>query len=148
MNEADVMAAMRRHLESLFPVTCPLCQRVYPDLRDYVLNTELQGDAIPYDAEMGNWQPLRPLGNVTLANCRCGNTLALTSEGMPLMKQWRLLNWARIEIKKRQTTPRELLNYLREVICAQVASEPARAYTETEETSPRGGFMPSAEMAH
>lgn len=148
MNEADVTAAMRRHLESLFPLTCPLCQRVYPDLRDYVVNTELQGDAIPYDAEMGNWQPLRPLGNVTLANCRCGNTLALTSEGMPLTKLWRLLNWARLEIKQRKTTPRELLNYLREVICAQVAAEPARASSEKTTGAQGGYFITSAKLMH
>lgn len=122
MSEAEVVAAMRKHLEGLFPLVCPLCQRCYTTLRDYLQNTEHQGDAIPFDAELGRWQPLRPIGTVTLANCRCGNTIGLSSEGMPLLQLWPLLNWARIETKKRNQTPRELLNYLREVICNQVLS--------------------------
>ncbi len=127
MNEAEVVAAMRRHLESQFPKTCPLCQREFGSLREYLINTAPHGDAVPYDAEMGNWQPLRPLGTVTLANCRCGNTLALTSEGMPLTKLWRLLNWARIETQRRRTTPRELVTHLRDVIGTQVLAEPLLA---------------------
>ena len=123
MSEADVVAAMRQHLEGHFPLTCPVCQQGYATLRDYLLQTECQGDAIPFDAELGNWRPLRPLGAVTLANCRCGNTLGLSSEGMPLPQLWRLLNWARVETQKRQQTPRELLNYLREEICTQVLAE-------------------------
>ena len=124
MNEAEVVAAMRRHLEGHFPLVCPLCQHRYATFREYLLNTEHQGDAIPFDAELGNWQPLRPVGTVTLSNCRCGNTLGLSSEGMPLPQLWRLLNWARIETQKRQQTPRELLNDLREAICSQVLGEP------------------------
>jgi hypothetical protein len=141
MNEAEVVTAMRRHLESQFPVACPLCQRVFHDLREYLLNTEHQGDAVPYDAEMGNWRPLRPVGTVTLSNCRCGNTLALTSEGMPLVKLWSLLNWARIETKKRKITPRELLNHLRELICTQVLGEPEDAKAEKLETAVGAGIM-------
>lgn len=127
MTQAEVVTAMRQHLEALFPLDCPLCQRHYPNFRNYLQNTEHQGDAIPYDAELGRWQPLRPVGTVTLANCRCGNTLVLSSEGMPLVQLWSLLNWALIETQKRQQTPRELLNYLREVLCAQVLAEPDQA---------------------
>lgn len=123
ISEADVVATMRQHLERHFPLSCPMCQQGYATLRDYLLQTEHQGDAIPFDAELGNWRPLRPLGTVTLANCRCGNTLGLSSEGMPLPQLWRLLNWARVETQKRQQTPRELLNYLRREICTQVLAE-------------------------
>lgn len=123
MSEAEVVTAIRRHLEGLFPLSCPLCQKLFHTFREYLQNTEHQGDAIPYDAELGHWQPLRPVGTVSLANCRCGNTLVLSSEGMPLTKLWRLLNWVRIETKKRNQTPRELLNYLRDVLCAQVLGE-------------------------
>ncbi len=126
MSEAEVVEAMRRHLEGQFPLTCPFCQHRYATLRDYLQNTKHQGDAIPYDAELGRWRPLRPIGTVTLANCPCGNTLGLTSEGMPLLQLWKLLHWARNETKKRQQTPRELLNYLREVICTQVLAKPER----------------------
>lgn len=124
MTEAQVVTAIREHLESLFPLACPLCQRQYTTFREYLQNTEHQGDAIPYDAELGHWQPLRPVGTVTLANCRCGNTLVLSSEGMPLIRLWALLNWARTETQKRKQTPRVLLNYLRDVLCAQVLGEP------------------------
>lgn len=121
--EAEVVAATRKYLERHFPLVCPLCQQRYTTLREYLLNTEHQGDAIPFDAELGIWKPHRPIGTVTLANCRCGNTLSLSSEGAPLVQLWRLLDWARIETQRRQQTPRELLNYLREVICTQVLSE-------------------------
>jgi len=123
ISEADVVATMRQHLEGHFPLSCPVCEKRYDTLRDYLLETEQQGDAIPFDAELGNWHPLRPLGSVTLANCRCGNTLGLSSEGMPLPRLWQLMNWARIEIQKRQQTPRELLNYLRGEIFTQVLGE-------------------------
>lgn len=125
MREAEVVAATRKHLEGHFPLVCPLCQHRYPTLREYLLNTEHQGDAIPFDAELGIWRPQRPIGTVTLANCRCGNTLGLSSEGLPLIQLWRLLSWARIETQRREQTPRELLNYLREVICTQVLTEPS-----------------------
>jgi hypothetical protein len=42
---------------------------------------------------------------------------ALTSDGMPLLRLWSLLGWAKVETKKRGMTPKELLNYLREEIC-------------------------------
>lgn len=124
MTEAEVVTTMRQHLESLFSLSCPVCQRLYPTFREYIQNTKHEGDAVPYDAELGNFQPLRTVGTVTLANCRCGNTLVLSSEGMPLLTLWSLLNWGRVEIQKRNQTPRELLNYLRDAICNQVLSEP------------------------
>ncbi len=79
---------------------------------------------MPYDADAGNWNPAHPMGTVTYANCRCGTTLALTSEGMPLVRLWSLLNWARMETRQRRVTPQDLLNYLREEICKQVLAAP------------------------
>lgn len=126
MNEADVIRQMRAHLEGLFPKTCPNCQRTYATLRQYLQVTTHQGSAIPYDAMAGNWQPWKPIGTVTLANCPCGSTLALTSHGMPLPQLWRLLSWARGETQRRGMSPQELLNYLREEICKQVLAGPAK----------------------
>ncbi len=60
MTEADVIAAMRKHLEDCFPKTCSSCGREYASFREYVENTTHAGSAMPYDAEMGNWMPLRP----------------------------------------------------------------------------------------
>ena len=129
MTEAEVVSMMREHLEGLFPKVCPTCQRRFATLREYLLTTEHVGSAIPFDAEMDNWNPEEPIGTATFSNCPCGNTMALTSEGMPLARLWSLLNWARIETRKRSMTPRELLNHLREEICKQVLAAPERGDT-------------------
>ena len=127
MTEAEVIRIMREHLEGLFPKTCSNCQRKFGTLREYLQATTHLGPAIPYDAELGDWQPMWPRGTMTLANCSCGNTLALSSAGMPLSQLWLLLAWARDETKKCGMTPQELLNHLREEICKQVLAEIGRA---------------------
>ena len=124
MTEAEVVRIMREHLEGLFPKVCNNCKRRYATLREYLLTTEPVGPAMPYDAEMGDWNPLYPLGTATYANCRCGNTLALTSDGMPLSRLWSLLSWARSETERRGLTPQELLNHLRDEITKQVLATP------------------------
>jgi hypothetical protein len=123
MTEAEVIRIMRQHLEGQFPKTCPNCETVYPTLKNYLQNTNILGSAISYDAEFRNWKPTQPLGTLTYANCRCGGTMSLSSEGLPLWRLWRLLNWARIETKKREMAPNDLLNYLRDEICKQVLGE-------------------------
>jgi len=128
--EAEVIEIMRAHLESQFPKVCFNCKRTYYSLREYLSITRHQGEAMPYDADAGDWNPLHPMGTVTYANCPCGSTLALTSHGMPLLKLWSLLNWARTETRKRGMTPQDLLNYLREEICKQVLAEPSQSTTE------------------
>ena len=110
---------MRAHLEAQFPRACSNCRRSFATLREYLLNTDYVGDA-PHDAEAGDWRPKAPMGTMTYANCRCGSTLALSSEGMPLPRLWSLMSWARGETKRRNLTPRQLLNYLHDEICKQV----------------------------
>jgi hypothetical protein len=124
MTEAEVVRQMRAHLESQFPKVCPNCERRFETLREYLQVTTNLGSAMPYDAEMDDWNPVDPAGTVAYTNCPCGTTLALTSHGMPLHRLWPLLNWARIETKKRGMTPRELLDYLRDEICKQVLATP------------------------
>jgi hypothetical protein len=124
MTEAEVIHAMREHLEGLFPRKCSNCQRTFANLREYLQVTTHQGPPMPYDPEAGNWRPMNPLGLVTLSNCPCGSTLALSSEGMPLLQLWRLLHWARMETQRRGIGPQALLLYLREEICKQVLAEP------------------------
>ena len=125
MTEAKVVKAMSDHLEGLFPKVCPNCKRRFATLREYLLITKHAGSAMPYDADHGDWKPLHPIGTATYANCPCGTTLALSSEGMPLPRLWSLLNWARIETQRRGMTPQELLNYLRDEICKQVLATPS-----------------------
>lgn len=124
MTEAEAIQTIRHHLENLFPKVCPKCQRTFATLREYQLNTKNIGPPMSYDAEMGRWHPLRPVGAVSLANCPCGTTLALSSEGMPLFKLWRLLNWARIETRRRGVSQQELLSQIRDVIRRQVLDGP------------------------
>jgi hypothetical protein len=123
MTELEVIRIMRKHLEGLFPKVCFHCERSYATLREYLLLTRPLGAAMPYDAEVGDWSPLRPMGTMTFSNCACGTTLALSSQGMSLLVLWRLLNWARVETARRSMTPRELLGYLRDEISAQVLAE-------------------------
>src|SRR5271169_6547346 len=113
MTEAEVVRIMREHLEGLFPKVCSNCSRRFATLREYLLATTHVGPAMSYDAEMGNWTPLRPLGTLTYANCPCGNTLALSSDGMSLSQLWSLLRWAKLETKRRGLSPQDLLDYLR-----------------------------------
>ena len=120
MTEADAVRIMRAHLESQFPKVCDHCQRRYATLREYLGATKPLGDTMPWDAELGDWQPTEPVGTVTLANCACGNTLALSSEGMPLPQYAALLGWAWMETKRRGVTPVRLFNFLRDEITAQV----------------------------
>jgi hypothetical protein len=124
MTEAEVIRIMREHLEGLFPKVCPTCHRCFTTLREYLLTTTHLGSAVPYDVELGEWRPLRPLGTMTYANCPCGTTLALTSQGMPLSQLWSLLAWAGIETQRRGLSPQQLLDYLRDEICKQVLAGP------------------------
>ena len=124
MNETEVIRQMREHLEGLFPKTCRNCGRNFDSLKEYLQITTHLGSAMPYDAMQGDWKPVKPIGMVTLANCPCGNTLSLTSVGMPRPQPWRLMAWAKVETIKRGVSPQELLNYLRDEICRQVLSEP------------------------
>jgi len=120
MTEAEAVRIMREHWEGCFPKVCSSCKRRFETLYEYLLNTTRQGSAISYDAESGDWEPLKPVGMITFSNCRCGNTLALSSSGMQLSELWRVLDWVKNETRMRRVTPRELLNYLRDEICKQL----------------------------
>ena len=100
MTDAEAIRIMREHVEGLFPKECPNCHRRFATLREYVLATKPLGATLSYDAEVGDWNPKEPVGTTAMANCPCGTTLTLTSEGISLMKMWRLLNWARVETKR------------------------------------------------
>jgi hypothetical protein len=123
LKEDEVIRLMREHLEGLFPKVCNNCGRQFVSLYEYLMVTEHKGSAIPYDAELGDWKPVNPLGTTTYATCPCGNTLMLSSKGMPLSQLWPLLAWAKLETEKRGMSPQELLNYLRDEICRQVLAE-------------------------
>jgi hypothetical protein len=123
MTEARAIETMIAHLQGLFPKTCPNCGRRFVTLRDFILNTTPIGKPIAHDLEMGELNPLHPIGAVAVSNCPCGTSLALTSEGMPLFRFWGLLLWAKRETQRRGQTPQELLQYVRGEIRKQVLAE-------------------------
>jgi hypothetical protein len=73
---------------------------------------------------MDDWQPKQPLGMVGHANCHCGTTLVLSSEGMPLLQLWRMMFWIRLESRRRGATPSAILTALRDTIVGQELAEP------------------------
>ncbi len=124
MTDADVIRITRLHIESRFPKTCTSCGRRFATLADYLAQTRHVGPPVSYDAEIGDWAPREPLGTLSLANCTCGSTMVIDSAGMPLKTITQLMTWARQTSKRRGLTMRELLNWVRDQIDAQVRREP------------------------
>jgi hypothetical protein len=116
MTKAEVIVVMRQFLEGKFPKKCSVCERTYADLKDYLLHTQHVGRPLSYDIDMGDYQPTRPMGSMSLTNCACGNTLAIDSRGMDPVTFGRLMAWLTAEmIRRRQTAP-EILEDLRRAI--------------------------------
>lgn len=120
MTDAEALQAVRRHFESLFPRTCPNCGRRFETLREYILTTTRTGVAMSLDAEEGDWETRQPIGSLALANCPCGSTVALSTQGMALPQRLALLSWVRTETQRRGISPSELLEGLRDELRKQV----------------------------
>ena len=116
MTEQEVIETVRDHIAAKFPKVCNNCGQRFASLANYLRGTIHVGEPISYDAEKEDWRPKEPLGTVSLANCSCGNTLAIDSEGMGVITMWRLLMWAKRERQKRGVSIRELLTDLRNKI--------------------------------
>jgi hypothetical protein len=131
MNDDDVtletaVALSRAHLESLFPRNCSKCGRLFPSLADYLRNTIHVDAPISYDAVSAE-VPAVPVGTMSFANCACGTTLSLGSEGMPVETIVRLMVWARAEIERRGVTIRDVLIELRDEIDRCVLADAERS---------------------
>jgi hypothetical protein len=113
MTYLEALEIVRRHFESLFPKSCSTCGRRFASLREYILSTRRVGQAISYDAELGDWQTQQPIGSLAFANCSCGSTLVLSTEGMPLPQRQALLAWVREEAERQHVMPSELLERIR-----------------------------------
>jgi hypothetical protein len=72
------------------------------------------------DAEEGDWETRQPIGSLALANCPCGSTVALSTQGMALPQRLALLSWVRTETQRRGISPSELLEGLRDELRKQV----------------------------
>jgi hypothetical protein len=124
MTEAEVIKIVRTHFESCFPKVCPNCSRHFATLREYIQITKRIGPPMSYDSELGDWKTKVPIGSVAHANCPCGSTLTLTTEGMAQSVRLLLLDWVRIETQRRGMNPSQLLDYMRDIIRRQVLAEP------------------------
>lgn len=123
MNENTVVEILRSFIDKQFPKVCPNCDRRFSTLKEYLQETTHLGKPISYDADMGEWQPEKPLGTLSFSNCPCGNTLVISSEGMGLITMWRLLIWAKRETRIRGISTEDLLAHIREKIDKQALHE-------------------------
>jgi hypothetical protein len=116
LTDAECVQLVHGYIEGLFPKQCPNCERVFAAYRDYLLNTKHIGLPISYDVEFDDWTPAESSGNLSLANCACGTTLALSSENMPVVQIWQVLKWVKIATERRSCHVREVLSYLRDEV--------------------------------
>lgn len=124
VTEAEVIRMIHQHIKGLFPRTCPRCKRVFPTYRDYLLNTKHIGTPISYDIEFDDLRPNQAGGNLSLANCVCGTTIALSSEGMPLRQIWQVLGWVKSEAEKQHVPVEKILTHLRTEVSKRGRAEP------------------------
>jgi hypothetical protein len=124
MTDDEIIQMMREHFAGLFPKVCPKCGRRFATLREYILDTQRIGTSISYDAEMGDWETTKPMGGVAHANCPCGTTIALTTDGMPLSQIHLVLKWIKDETKRRGLNPNDLLEYIRSEVRKRVLTDP------------------------
>ena len=122
MTESEVVEVIKSHLERRFPRSCSNCSTRYESLADFVTRTTRVGSPVSYDAQIGDWEPETPVGTFAMANCECGTTLTLSSDGMGLITIWRLLRWARRTSRQRGVSVPELLDQLRGQIDRAVTS--------------------------
>jgi hypothetical protein len=123
MTEDEVVLILRDYFESLFPKVCSTCGRRFGTLAEYIQTTTSVGQPVSYDANENDWNPRQLIGSAVLANCPCGTTLALTTDAMALPMRLELLNWVRIETRRRGIAPSDLLAYLRDKIRRRVLAD-------------------------
>ena len=116
LTEAECVRLVHGYIEGLFPKTCPNCNRVFATYRDYLLNAKHIGVPVSYDVEFDDWKPAQSSGNLSLTNCACGSTLALSSENMPVVQIWQVLNWVKLETERRGCHVQDVLSFLREEV--------------------------------
>ena len=125
MPEPAIILWLRKHYEHQFPKVCEHCQRRYATLRDYILNTTPLGSPYSFDASLGDWDTKHPIGGGASVNCACGNTLALTTSGMPVPEILLVWGFIRSEIQKRGVAVEVVLDELRDEARRQVLSRDA-----------------------
>ena len=120
LTSEQALEAVLRHFESLFPRTCSNCGRPFATLQDYIQLTTPIGLPVSFDAELDDWTTREPIGSLAQANCQCGSTLALGTDGMATEQRLALLDWLRLECQQRRVGPSVVLDGLRTAIRAAV----------------------------
>jgi len=123
MEEKEVITTIREFISKQFPKECNCCGKRYQSFREYLQNTTHAGKPISYDAEYEDWNPVKPIGSISISNCTCGSSLAISSMGMNLFTLGRLMNWARIEAKKRGVAISDILEDIRNKIDISVLQD-------------------------
>jgi hypothetical protein len=119
----EAVQLVRAHIEGKFPKTCEMCGRVFANLPDYIRGTRHVGQPVSYDAALGDWKPIDPIGTFALALCQCGTSLAIDSDGISLVTLWRLMRFARSETRRRGITVSEFLAGIRAEVEKQALAE-------------------------
>ncbi|MFI5362027.1 MAG: hypothetical protein ACHQ49_08675 [Elusimicrobiota bacterium] len=122
MTAEDAIRLTREHVERQFPKRCQACGAEFASLVDYLRRTKHVGDPASYDDE-SEPRPRDPMGIFAFANCRCGSTLTITSEGMSLLTLWRLMGWARAESRRRGVGFGQVVAWVRDEIDRRVLAE-------------------------
>lgn len=78
---------------------------------------------IPYHSDQRKVDYQNPNGIASFATCKCGSTLAITSQGMDPFTFWRLMFWAIKECRVRKIFLNELLSQIRRQIDRDVIEE-------------------------
>ena len=123
MTSDEAIRLTRKHIEGQFPKTCTMCGARYENLAAYLRGTTHVGAPVSFDVAMGDLHPREPAGTFSLANCACGTTLSISSEGMSLVTLWRLLGWLYVEALRRRVTVGAVLKWVRAEIDRRVLSE-------------------------
>lgn len=114
----EAVEIVRNYLESLFPKTCPNCNKVYSSYREFLLETKSEGDPIDYDDEYDELTnhkepiPKKPIGICMYYQCNCGSTLALSSLKMPVKEYLKLLLWGRKYRKEQGLSLKEFMHLI------------------------------------
>ena len=121
LQEEQILDIIHTAAEKLFPKDCASCGRSYSSIKEYLMNTVHLGQPRSYDADMQDWQPNSPLGTFSFSQCKCGNTITLSSSRVvDTETMWQLLSWVKKEAQRREIPINELLNELRAKMNAQV----------------------------
>ena len=126
MNENDAIEIIRNFIYRQFPKECTCCERSYNSFTEFILNTEYVGNPMSHDADIGAWQPERPLGTIGMVRCSCGTTLSLSSKGMDLKTLRKLMSWVWKEAKKRGISTTDILEDLRSKIDKSVRQDESK----------------------